>query len=186
MKVDLKLICNAEDFGAIQEEWIKLLSVTVDEDSILGFNQAFFINNDLVSKYIGQTRADIQRGNIALLVATYKKKIIVCCTLKFSHQQTSHHICDLQKGLIHPDYRRNGLLEKSLAYIASVCIKRNIELITLDVRSNSIGHKIWNKCGFSTYGELEDYSRFNGKSYSGCFMKQSTQSLLEKFHSHLK
>ena len=185
MDANFKFISNENAFDSIKNSWIKLLSITLKDDFILGFDDTFFSNENLVNQYTEQIKSEINRGELVLLVATYENEIIVCCTLKFSKQQTTNHICDLQKGLIHPKYRRNGLLEKSLAHIASYCIEQNIELLTLDVRTNSIGHKVWVKSGFDTYGELDDYCRFDGKSYSGCFMKQPTKTLLEKFNSHI-
>lgn len=185
METIFKFISNGDDFDSIKKSWAKLLSVTLKDDSILGFEESFFANENLVDQYTEQIKSEINRSELVLLIATYQSEIIVCCTLKLNKQQTTSHICDLQKGLIHPEYRSKGLLEKSLAHIASYCIKQNIELLTLDVRTNSVGYKVWIKSGFYTYGELDDYCRFNGKSYSGCFMKQPTKALLEKFNSHI-
>ncbi|MFT5296278.1 MAG: ribosomal protein S18 acetylase RimI-like enzyme [Colwellia sp.] len=186
METDFKLICDGNAFESIKDSWVKLLSITLKDDSILGFDEEFFSNSDLVNQYTEKIKAEINVGALILLVAEYQDELIVCCNLKLNHQQTTQHICDLQKGLIHPKYRRKGLLEKSLAHIASFCIERKIELLTLDVRANSIGHKVWVKSGFQTYGELDDYCRFNGMSYSGCFMKQKTQHLLDKFYTHIQ
>ena len=185
MNTEFRFICNSDSFDEIKNSWIKLLSITLGDDSILGFDGTFFSNEILVNQYVEQIRFDIEKGNLVLLVSIYNDELIVCCTLKLSNQQTTRHICDLQKGLIHPEFRSKGLLEKALAHIAMFCTDENISLLTLDVRMNSIGHKVWVKSGFETYGELTDYCRFNGRSYSGCYMKQSTKTLFEKFKSHI-
>ena len=50
--------------------------------------------------------------------------------------------------------------------------------LLLDVRFNSRAYQIWKRVGFSTFGVLDDYARFNGISFQGNFMSILVDDLL--------
>lgn len=175
------LINSVESYKQYADSLLSLLALSESDDEILGFDKNFLGN--VSEKYKKYLEKEVATGSVSILVSGDSCRVILCCILKHNFQQTTRHICELQKGFIHPKFRRTGLLEKALAKIASVCMEDSIDLITLDVRENSPAHKIWSKCGFETYGVLKDYARSNGNSFSGHFMAISTETLFNNFHN---
>lgn len=178
------LINSVELFSDYQQPLIELLKLSQADDAILGFDAGF--DEQKASRYLSSLERDIASQVLQILVGVKNGTVVVCCFFKKSHQQTTRHICDLQKGMIHPHYRSQGLLEQTLAAIAQSCMAQGVELLTLDVRGGSKAHRIWNKCGFETYGILNDYSRYQGQSFDGHFMKQRTVDLWNRFKTFYK
>lgn len=173
------LIHRVDLFSEYQQQLIELLKLSSADDAILGFDTTF--DDQKTIQYLVSLEKEIASQSLQILVGQHQETLVVCCFFKRSHQQTTRHLCDLQKGMIHPHFRSQGLLEQTLAAIACECMAQGVELLTLDVRGGTKAHRIWEKCGFETYGILNDYSRFQGKSFDGYFMKQRTQDLWNRF-----
>ncbi|MDV5169700.1 hypothetical protein [Photobacterium rosenbergii] len=173
------LIDNIETFNVHRNKLLELLKASQADEAILGFDETF--NDTDSSLYLDDLANEITSKTLQILIGNKQESLIVCCFLKKSHQKTTRHICDLQKGMIHPSLRRSGLLQQTLAEIAQACIAQNIDLLTLDVRGGSKAHHIWQRCGFETYGVLSDYSRYGHQSYDGYFMHQKTIDLWNRF-----
>lgn len=156
-----------------------LLESSKQDDGILGFNKKLRVEE--VEGYKQSLVNQIASNSMKILIARDSQKVILCCMLKGSHQQTTRHIYDLQKGLIHPDYRSKGLLQQAFFNIANIAKENDVELLTLDVREGTPAHKLWEKVGFTTFGILNDYSRYKGESYKGHFMNMSVNTLSENF-----
>ena len=180
--VEFFLVDCCDIYRAHRANLMALLAMSAQDEAILGFDDRFTGSN--VSKYADSLAYEIAMGTLQLVLGRTSDQLVFCYMLKRSHQQTTQHICDLQKGFIHPEYR-GKILKRSLAYIAQVCIENGVELITLDVRENTRAHKMWEMCGFETYGVLPDYSRYQGISYEGHFMKQSAYDLLQRFKLYI-
>lgn len=173
------LINNIEKFDIYKVKVVDLLILSQSDDAILGFDNTF--NNQDSKLYLDSLGKDIIAQKLQILIGLTDELVVICCFLKKSHQQTTKHICDLQKGMIHPSLRGFGFLQKTLAIISHECLVQGIDLITLDVRGGSKAHLMWQRCGFETYGVLNDYSRYENKSFDGYFMKQKTLDLWDRF-----
>jgi ribosomal protein S18 acetylase RimI-like enzyme len=178
-KVNFLLIETVEELDDNFSSLIILLESSKQDDGILGFNEKLRVED--VEDYKQSLVNQVASNSMKILIARDSKKVILCCMLKGSNQHTTSHIYDLQKGLIHPDYRSKGLLQKAFANIANVAKANNVELLTLDVREGTPAHKLWEKVGFTTFGILNDYSRYQGESYKGHFMNISVNTLSENF-----
>jgi ribosomal protein S18 acetylase RimI-like enzyme len=178
-KLNFLLIETVEGLEDNFSSLIILLESSKQDDGILGFNEKLRVED--VENYKQSLVNQVASNSMKILIALDSKKVILCCMLKGSHQQTTSHIYDLQKGLIHPDYRSKGLLQQAFANIANVAKENNVELLTLDVREGTPAHKLWEKVGFTTFGILNDYSRYQGESYKGHFMNISVNALSENF-----
>ncbi|OTG87042.1 N-acetyltransferase [Acinetobacter sp. ANC 4558] len=172
---------DIEKFKLYESRLISLLSKSIGDESILGFDENFEKNNQ-IEAYLEALRQNLKNKTLVIVVGIDRndeEKIISTCQIKTSLQNTTKHIADLQKGIIDPHYRGSSLLKTTLNQIASYCLCKDIELLTLDVRENSPAHKIWLKCGFRVYGILEDYSRLNKEKFKGIYMAQSSRELFE-------
>ncbi len=172
----LEVLDKSDKFDIYFDSWIKLLEKSID-DAILGYQTKFTKNKNLLLKE--GLFNQIDQGLLKIVIGkTQTNNVVVTCIIRSNNQSTNDHIYDLQKGFIDPSYRKSGLLEKTLLFIANIAIDNNVDILTLDVRESTKAHKVWQKVGFRTYGTLKDYSRYNGKSFSGHYMSITTQNLL--------
>lgn len=93
------------------------------------------------------------------------------------------HIAEISKGAIHSDLRASGILPGALLHIAERAKLEGYDILTLDVRAGTEPHSIWSRLGFREYGVLHDYARVNGESFSGAYMYQYTDELIERLRS---
>ncbi len=177
MNIEYIQICSLEVFTAYKNNIIALIKLSSNDDAILGYTE----NTDLDKNYFLALEEDVKNSRLKILIGLDQSEVILCCFLKRGQQDTNRHICDLQKGFIHPQWRGSGVLKITMLEIANRCLEYGVELLTLDVRENTKAHKLWAMYGFKTFGILRDYSRYKNKSYNGHFMVQSTKDLRERF-----
>ncbi len=177
MNIEYIQICSLDVFTLYKNNIIELIKLSSNDDAILGYTE----NTDLHKNYFLSIEQEIKNSCLEILIGLDQSEVILCCFLKRGQQDTNRHICDLQKGFIHPRYRGSGVLGMTMLEIADLCLGNGVELLTLDVRENTRAHKLWIMCGFKTFGILQDYSRYKNASYNGHFMAQSTKDLREKF-----
>lgn len=176
---------NIYDFERYKEDLLSLLNKSLDDDAILGFNKK--LDDEEKARYLDILRNNLKAEVLVILVGIdVNDKVISTCQIKTTLQNNTKHIADLQKGIIDPEYRRTSLLNLTLHEISSYCLRRRIELLTLDVRENTPAHKVWLKYGFKVYGVLEDYSRFKKEKYNGVYMVQASQALYSLTHSNIQ
>jgi predicted GNAT family N-acyltransferase len=157
-------------------EIINLLRLTSKDTPIVGFSNN--ITDEQAYLYIEELNKSLLSKKCLLVTFNAQKiGIIGVCTLKVNSNPNNAHIADLGKGMINKEYRGSGILAGAFFEICLQCERKNIEVVTLDVRSESTAYSIWTRFGFETYGTLLDYSRHEGISYSGSFMHQSVVKL---------
>ena len=169
-----------EQLDRIYRSLIQLFEMSTEDNAILGFDNQF---NELeLQSYRRSLNDQLRTGNIRILTAqTPEREVILSCIMKQSNQMTTRHVADLQKGFIHPDYRGTGIFNEAMYHIAHYAMQHQIDLFTLDVREQSPAHKLWSKIGFTTYGVLPDYCRYQDESYQGHFMFMTAKELWDKF-----
>lgn len=159
---------------------LNLLEMSTADGAILGFQKK--LTETDANNYKSDLMDQIQGGTLKLLIAhTDSNEVVLNCFLKGSLQDTTRHIFDLQKGFIHPDLRGTGLLPKAMYFIAKTAKDHAVDVLTLDVRDGTPAHRLWKRVGFKTFGIMDDYSRYEGKSYLGHFMSIRTDDLLKQF-----
>lgn len=174
------VIENRQQLETFFESMLSLLEMSAQDGAILGFQKK--LTDKDAQSYKNDLMDQIQAGTLKLLIAhTDKNEVVLNCFLKGSLQDTTRHIFDLQKGFIHPDLRGTGLLPKAMLFIAKTAQENHVDVLTLDVRDGTPAHRLWKRVGFKTFGIMDDYSRYNGKSYLGHFMSIRTESLLKQF-----
>lgn len=177
------LLDNKNQFENHFDSLLELMEMSAGDDGILGFEKALDFQGSQNFKH--DLCDQVAAGICKIIIAKDKQNnVVLSCLLKGSHQDTSKHIYDLQKGFIHPELRGSGLLPKAMCFIARVAMKNNVDVLTLDVRGNTKAHRLWQRVGFKTFGIMNDYARYNGKKYSGHYMSITTKELQERFHDY--
>lgn len=158
---------------------VTLMRGVTEAAPIIGFGTT--INDAQASAYVTELRANLVAGKCRLLtILDDRGELIGLCTVRRNLNPNNAHIADLAKGMIDERCRGGQVLAAAFAEIARRCLDDGVELLTLDVRAGTRAHAVWQHYGFETYGILDDYARAGGQSFTGHFMRQPVQALLDR------
>ncbi len=152
----------------------RLLASSVDEDAILGIDDPTCEKTQ--EAFLQQLKQTLAGGG-QLLIGSIHGRLVVACVLKPQSLPTTCHLAELQKGIIAPEHRGQGLLPLALRQITERARQLGVSRLLLDVREGAPAHRLWKYWGFRSFGVLQDYARHGGKTYSGHFMEQSVDDL---------
>lgn len=174
MKITYSWVDSPSPIDVIGNELWELVKITAKDEAILGIvdeeDEIYKLN------YIDNLKKDLKcKGH--LLIGRFEGNIFLTCLLCQQSLQTTSHLAELKKGTIDPSFREKGYLKDAFRNIVEKSKKLGVSRLTLDVRDESIAHKIWSHWGFESFGVLDDYARHNGNSYRGHFMHQSVGDL---------
>ena len=185
MKYTFRWISDSNELDLVWNEYLNILNQSVNDKAILGFNSNA-LSFDIFKKFV-EIHTDIGLLTTLLVYhSTEQPKLIATCQIKTSFQDTSKHIADIQKGIIDKNFRGTEVLPMTLKEIVRYCDKKNIDILTLDVRENTIAHRTWLRYGFKTYGILPSYSYYEGNSFNGVFMYTKNSELSKLLYSFIE
>lgn len=154
---------------------VELYNDAIKSTTVIGYTKA--LDEIEGQKLIGCLVEALEKKSIELFAIFSGTDVVGMAILTSTDMHNCKHIANLSKGIVHSQYQKSGLLRRAFLEIANYCEGKGYELLTLDVRENSVPHKIWTGLGFKEYGVLQDYARVDGVSCSGAFLYQSTQDL---------
>ncbi|MDQ3206428.1 MAG: iron-containing redox enzyme family protein [Pseudomonadota bacterium] len=160
---------------------VALYNDAIKSTTVIGYSRP--LSESEGAEIIGGLRDSLARADISLFVVFAESELVGIAILSSSEMPNCRHIADLSKGVMRSDYQKSGLMKKAFLSIAEYCEQQGFELITLDVRENSVPHQIWLSLGFTQYGLLEDYARVDGVSHAGVFLCQPTAELKARLSS---
>ncbi|SDY77322.1 Pyrroloquinoline quinone (PQQ) biosynthesis protein C [Lysobacter sp. yr284] len=162
---------------------VALYNDAIESTTVIGYTKPL---DEEADGLIDDLRQSLDKGDIALFVIRKEAEVIGMAILSSSSMPNCRHIADLSKGIIRSDHQKTGVLRGGFLDIARYCEEKGHELITLDVRENSVPHQIWSGLGFAEYGRLDDYARVDGVSHPGVFMCQKTADLKARLNGAAK
>ncbi|PAV25590.1 hypothetical protein CF392_10185 [Tamilnaduibacter salinus] len=160
----------------------RLLGRTAGDDAILGIDDQS--DGRAQNALLDQLKQTLASGG-HLLIGSDHGRLNVACVLKPQRLPTTSHLAELQKGVIAPEYRGQGLLPVALRQITDKARALDITRFVLDVRAGSPAHRLWQYWGFQTFGVLEDYAHHQGQVFAGHFMEQSVKDLADRVARHM-
>jgi len=154
---------------------VDLINLTVADDGMLGYPE--LLTPDQGRDFIRQTKLSIAHDGTQLLCCEIDQEVRGMLMLKRSASPTTRHIANLSKCITHPTVRHTAVFIDGLRLVAKRAKELAVEILTLDVRGGTKAYKLWQHCGFRTYGTLPDYARYRGISYEGHYLWQRTVEL---------
>jgi L-amino acid N-acyltransferase YncA len=171
----MKWVEDPAEMAAASHGVIDLINLTSAEDGILGYPEV--LTPQQGSRFIEQTLDAIQQHGAQVLLCWIEETVSGLLIMRPSEAPNTRHIANLSKCVIHPAYRRGTLFAAGLVTVVERAKALAIEILTLDVRSNTPACRLWQHCGFKTFGILPDYARYRGVSYEGHYLWQHTKDL---------
>lgn len=154
---------------------VTLFNDAIQSTTVIGYTQT--LDEEQGRALIEDLDQSLQKGDISLFVVFNDAEVVGMAILAASEMPNCRHVANLSKGIMRSDYQKTGLMKKAFLSIAEYCEEKGHELITLDVRANSVPHQIWASLGFAEYGRLDDYARVDGLAQAGVYMWQRTSDL---------
>ena len=158
---------------------VTLMNCIIERENTIGFVER--LTQIQQAEIVDGLAGEIKKNRKHVLVARSEEKIIGLVILTPHLLPNCRHLAELTRGIIHPLYRRRGILQRAFIAIVEKCELLHISRLVLDVRTGSPGHALWSKVGFEPFGVLADYVRIDGVPQSGTFMTASLEQLRESF-----
>ncbi|MCQ4163596.1 iron-containing redox enzyme family protein [Tahibacter harae] len=157
---------------------VALYNDAIKSTTVIGYTAP--LDEEAGGKVVDALRDSLDKNAISLFAIRKEDDLVGMAILSASEMPNCKHIANLSKGIIRSDFQKSGLMKTAFLSIAEHCEREGHDLITLDVRENSVPHQIWSSIGFKPYGVLGDYARVDGVSHPGVFMYQPTAELKQR------
>ena len=144
-------------------ELVELLQDAVNGGAAIGWTQVPS-TKEARNYWTGVLEA-VGRGERLLFVATDNHVCAGAIQVAFAPRQSARHRGEVQKLMVHSQYRRRGIGQALLAAIEKAAAARGITLRVLDVRSGDAAERLLKRCGFQLVGSIPGFVQ----SASGSF-----------------
>jgi ribosomal protein S18 acetylase RimI-like enzyme len=115
--------------------------------------------------YWTQVLEAVGRGERALFVATDNHVCAGAIQLGLGQRQNGRHRGEVQKLMVHSQYRRRGIARALVTALERAAVARGVSLLVLDVRSGDVAEQLYRSCGYHAVGSIPGYA----ESTSGGF-----------------
>lgn len=102
--------------------------------------------------------ADIAAGRRILLAGWLDGELVGTVTLTLATPQNQPHRADVQKLLVHPSARRNGLARALMVRLEEEAARVGRTLLTLDTRSGDKAERLYRGMGWNEIGMVPGYA----------------------------
>lgn len=99
------------------------------------------------------------RGERLLCVATDNHVCAGAIQLAFAPRQNARHRAEVQKLMVHSQYRRRGVAKALLAAVESAAAARGVALLLLEVRSADPAEQLCRRAGYQLVGTVPGFVR---------------------------
>ncbi len=132
-----------------------LLVKTVQSGASIGFLNR--ISYDEAKAY-WQDREPQLGQSIILLVAEVDGCIVGTVQLELSDKSNARHRAEVQKLMVDPEYRKQGVAQKLLEQLEQEALLRRLHLLVLDTETNSPAEFLYRRVGWSHAGDIPNYA----------------------------
>ena len=156
---------------------LSLMNIVLAREDTIGFSKPLSVVEGRAVVQVVVSAVEGGKKRIMLLRAADDGLVIGHLLLTPSTLPNCHHIGEVSRVFVHPDFRGISAIRMGMISLLKKCDTLGIEVLKLDVRANTRIHKLWRSLGFLEIGIMEDYARVNGESLPGCYMYQHVSKL---------
>ena len=123
----------------------------------MGFIQPFSMDDSLA--YWSETVRSLLLSESSLVLGgLVDEHMIGTVQLNYNTPPNQPHRADINKLLVHPEYRRHGIARMLMEEIEKHAIRRNRTLLTLDT-ANDHAARLYDSLGYQRVGVIPGYAR---------------------------
>lgn len=105
-----------------------------------------------------QSKAEaVAEGSTVLLFAWEDERIVGTVQLALEQRANGIHRAEVQKLLVHTNYRRRGIAQQLMAEIEAHAAQHKRVLLFLDTRRGDASEKLYRKIGYAESGIIPNY-----------------------------
>jgi acetyltransferase len=101
----------------------------------------------------------VGRGERALLVATDNHVCAGAIQLAFAPRHNARHRGEIQKLIVHSQYRRRGIGQALVKALENVAVARGLTLLVVDLRSDDPAEHLCRRAGYQFVGTVPDFTQ---------------------------
>ncbi|MEC4724479.1 GNAT family N-acetyltransferase [Shewanella sp. D64] len=135
---------------------ISLLMTCVEHGASIGFMLPFTESEAV--QYWDSVGSDMKKGGRRLLIATQDEQIIGTVQLSLSDKKNGLHRAEIEKLMVHPDARKQGIANVLMHQIEAVAQELARSLLILDTQTNSLAYKLYLKRGYRRVGDIPGFA----------------------------
>ena len=141
--------------------------VALLQDSIAGGASVGFLpplKNDTAEEFWLKTIDEIEQGVRVLLVSTENGTITGSAQLALATKQNSVHRAEVQKVLVHSQFRKRGIARALMNEIDVVARKLGRTTLVLDTEEGSAAEHLYATCGYVRVGTIPEFALTTDRS----------------------
>ncbi len=150
---------SADQLHKYMDQFVDMLKLTVDGGASIGWILPF--SKEEAVTYWQEVKTQLTTGNKILIVAQQGDIIAGAVQLGLEPRENGNHRAEVQKLMVHPNYRRQGIARQLMAEIDPAAKAADRSLLVLDVRKGDPAEMLYQKMGFIHVGDIPDYARRN-------------------------
>lgn len=139
--------------------FIDMLKLAVDSGASIGWLPP--ISREDARLYWLDVQIQVEQGNKILIVAQQDNKVVGTVQLGLEQRENGNHRAEVQKLLVHLNYRRQGIAYQLMQALDQAARDANRTLLFLDVREGDIAEKLYQKIGYVRVGAIPQYAKRN-------------------------
>ena len=133
-----------------------LLQDSVHNGSSVGFLPP--VAFETAEDYWHETLSEVGRGQRMLLVSSEAGRVTGAVQLALATKQNGLHRAEVQKLLVHTDFRNRGIARALLAAAEEAARTEGRTLLVLDTEQGSVAERLYEKCGYTRSGVIPQFA----------------------------
>jgi acetyltransferase len=103
--------------------------------------------------------AEVAAGHRVMLFAWEDEALAGSGQLALEQRTNGNHRAEVQKLMVHTDYRRRGIAEKLMWMLEDCAYQHQRSMLFLDTREGDASERLYQKVGYLRVGAIPDYVR---------------------------
>jgi acetyltransferase len=153
---------DARELAAARPGVTELVRDSVEGGSSIGFVLPFADGE--LDAYVDGVIDEVTRGTRVVLLARDGDRIAGMAHLELAPKANARHRAEVQKVVVHGDYRRRGLARALMVEIEQTARTLGRTLLVLDTEQGSPAQDLYRSCGYTEVGVIPRYA---GLAYGG-------------------
>lgn len=145
---------------ALLPDLCHLLTACVDSGASIGFLPP--LAETEAQAYWQARLAVVEQGGAVLLVAHDEERLVGTAQLALESRANGRHRAEVQKVLVHPDHRRQGIARRLMEAIEQQAHAHQRWLLFLDTRSGDPAEALYQGLGYVRVGAIPQFA-LNGE-----------------------